>query len=142
MSKQAAFTFARTQISGGEDDASGEPLRLKGDGTTGSLRVNLWVWDTDTLGWVKMTQPIASSSDLASTMSDLEKALVSNYWKDQRFDYTSGSLDYKGMNTTHKADTTATTWYIQKFTWAGDNIVRIEGPLVGSWDGRAALAWA
>jgi len=65
----------------------------------------------------------------------------STYWKDQRYDYTSGNLDYKGSNVTHDAATDAETWYIWKYTWNGDNVERIEGPLIGAWDNRATLDW-
>ncbi len=69
------------------------------------------------------------------TKGDLE------LWLDQRFDYTSGSLDYKGVNETHKALITDTDWYVWKYTWSSGNCTRIEGPLKGSWQGRAALSW-
>ena len=62
-------------------------------------------------------------------------------WKDQRFDYTSGDLDYKGFNTRHKAATTRDDWHIWKYTWTDGNCVRIEGPLIGVWDNRATMAW-
>jgi hypothetical protein len=61
--------------------------------------------------------------------------------KDQRQDYTSGEMDYRGTNAIHKAATTATTWQITKYTWVSSNCTRVEGPLEGSWDGRAALSW-
>lgn len=65
-----------------------------------------------------------------------------SYWKDQRFDWTSGNLDYKAFNATHKAATSDATWYIWKYTYSAGNLTRTEGPLEGSYDGRAALAWA
>jgi len=66
---------------------------------------------------------------------------VSHNITDQRFDYTSGNLDYRGLNVVHDEETSATTWYIWKYTWVGVNCTRAEGPLVGSWDGRASLSW-
>jgi hypothetical protein len=63
-------------------------------------------------------------------------------WKDQLFDYNiGGELIYKGANTVHDADIEATTWAVWKFTYVGGDVTRIEGPLIGSWDGRTALAW-
>jgi len=108
-----------------------------------TVRVGLYVWDSDGLTWVKMVQPSISvdADDLTVTMGDVEKLLANNYWKDARFDYTSGDLDYKGLNTTHKAATSATSWYVWKFTYSGGELVRMEGPLTGSWDNRASLAW-
>ena len=63
------------------------------------------------------------------------------YWKDQRFDYGSGDLDYKGIHFMHDAGGTDESWHIWKYSWSGGNLVRIEGPLVGTWTGRAALGW-
>lgn len=62
-------------------------------------------------------------------------------WKETRLDFTSGSLDYRGLNANHGAATSLETWQVWKFTWSGGNLVRIEGPLQGSWDGRADLSW-
>jgi len=63
-------------------------------------------------------------------------------WRDKRYDYTSGNMDYMGVNTYHAAATTDTDWEIWKFTYDVDkNTVRIQGPLQGSWDNRAALGW-
>ena len=65
------------------------------------------------------------------------------YWKDQRFDYTSGDLDYKGLSTTHKAALDAgDLWYVWKYTWVGVNCTRIEGPIICNWDDRDTEAWA
>lgn len=64
-------------------------------------------------------------------------------WYDQRMDYTTGDLDYKGVSMTHKADVGDDVWWIWKYTWdATPNCTRIEGPLLGNWTGRAGLAWA
>jgi len=64
-------------------------------------------------------------------------------WLDQRMDYTSGDLDYRGITEAHKASEGASVWWIWKYTWdAGSNCTRIEGPLLGSWTDRASLAWA
>lgn len=55
MGNEGALSIERTMLQGGVDDAAGTPARLKVDGTTGSLRVNLWVWDTVGLEWVKQS---------------------------------------------------------------------------------------
>ena len=107
------------------------PTDIKMDPVSFALYTGMWVWNSSTLIWEKMTQPIAY------TQGDLDA-----YWKDQRLDYTSGDLDYKGANTVHKASEGATDWEVWKYTWVGVNCTRIEGPLDGSWTGRAALAWA
>ena len=66
---------------------------------------------------------------------------ISSNFTDHRLDNTSGELDYEGLNVVHNEATTATTWLIWKYTWDGASCTRIEGPLIGSWDGRASLAW-
>lgn len=77
-----------------------------------------------------------------SSTGELSVYKQNNYWKDQRFDYTSGDLDYKGLSQIHKAATDiGDLWWIWKYTWSGANLVRIEGPLNGVWDSRAALGW-
>ena len=71
-----------------------------------------------------------------------EDGVASDSWKDQKFDYTSGDLDYKGLSVTHNAATDAgDLWSIWKYTWVGDNPTRIEGPIIGNWDDRAGLSW-
>lgn len=60
---------------------------------------------------------------------------------DTRMEYSSGDLIYRGLHATHKAATSDTSWLIFKYTWSGEDLVRIEGPLSGSWDNRASLAW-
>jgi hypothetical protein len=80
--------------------------------------------------------------DLTVTTGDLEKLLSGSYWLDTRIDDTSGNVDYKGVNTVHKATEATATWRIWKFSdYSGGIARRKEGPLVGSWTGRAALAW-
>ncbi|OEU68401.1 MAG: hypothetical protein BBJ57_02230 [Desulfobacterales bacterium PC51MH44] len=109
-------------------DSDDTPMDLFLDADTKSLRVNLWVYDTETTSWVRMLQPDVSLS---------EGVLV----RDARHDYSSGDLVYRGINGTHNAATAATTWKIWKYTYGADGIDRIEGPLDGSWNGRAGLSW-
>jgi len=72
---------------------------------------------------------------------DFENYLGSQEWLDRRYDYTSGNLDYLGKNVAI-AGTTSDDWQIFKFTYDGSgNVTRMQGPLVGTWDGRAALGW-
>lgn len=127
-----------------EDSGDTSNFMLLGDPTSKSMRVNLWVWDTGTTAWVRMVQPSMNvdADDLTITMGDVEKLLSRNYWKDKRLEYSAGDLIYKGFNTSHGAATDAATWYIWKHTWSAGDLTRIEGPLIGTWDGRADLAWS
>lgn len=63
------------------------------------------------------------------------------WWKDQRFDYTDSKLIYKGVHRLHDAADTDAEWAIWKYTYTDANVVRIEGPLDGTWNGRASLPW-
>ena len=65
-------------------------------------------------------------------------------WKDQRFEYASDDLIYIGRSLIHKAATDDTTaWWVWKYSYDGSsNLVRIEGPLPGSWDNRTSLGWS
>ena len=56
---------------------------------------------------------------------------------------TSGNVDYRAVTESHKAEVGDDVWWIWKYTWdATPSCTRVEGPLLGSWTGRAALAWA
>lgn len=63
------------------------------------------------------------------------------WWKDQRLEYSSGNIIYRGVHRLHDADAGDAEWAIWKFTYDGTDITRIEGPLTGTWTGRASLAW-
>ena len=64
-------------------------------------------------------------------------------WLDLRLDFTSGNLDYKGSSRISVASTSAgDLWYVWKYTWSTGDLVRVQGPIVGNWDDRAALSWA
>lgn len=100
----------------------------------------------DTANWQMIGGLDRVSLEAQELMFDGDHLAVSyvdkaSFYPDQRFDYTSGNLDYKGFNETHKAATDATSWVVWKYTWSSGNLVRIEGPLTGSWDGRASLSW-
>ena len=126
----------------GNDPDTKAPVIAAIDAETKTLRVNNWVHDVDAVAWVRMKQPtLELTGDLTVTMGDVERLLAKDYWKDERLEYSGNNPIYKGLNTTHKAATSATTWYIWKLTWSGSDCVRIEGPLVGAWDSNDGLAW-
>ncbi len=60
---------------------------------------------------------------------------------DIRLEYTSNLIDYRGVHITHDAATDDEEWEVWKYTWSGNDCVRIEGPLIGAWDDRATLDW-
>ena len=73
---------------------------------------------------------------------DTRAVRVTSYrYGDTRIEYTAGVETYLGAHLTQGAATTDSEWYITKFTYDGNDLVRIEGPLDGAWDDRATLAW-
>lgn len=93
-----------------------------------ALKVVLYVWDPDSLDYVRMRQPQISP-------------LADDLPLDTRMEYSGENIIYKGIHATHDAVTSNTSWLVWKFTWSGGNLIRIEGPLEGSWDNRASLGW-
>ena len=126
---------------GALDQDTDEIKPLDMEDITGGLAVIQYVWNTTTLQWEKMVQPMIYADDLTVEMGDIEKLLAANYWKEQRYEFSGNNPIYKGLHTTIGAATSNTNWYIWKFTFTGNNPTRIQGPIVGSWDNRASLGW-
>ena len=110
------------------EETNDKPTDLHGDTTAKAIYVALKVWNPDTLAWERMRQP-----QIAPLADELPL--------DTRMEYSSGDIIYKGIHATHKAAASNASWLIWKYTWTGDDLTRIEGPLEGTWDGRAGLAW-
>jgi len=53
----------------------------------------------------------------------------------------ASQVDFMGYHSSPTALTTEPDWLIFKYTWDGNECVRIQGPLVGAWDNRAVLGW-
>ena len=65
-------------------------------------------------------------------------------WREKRYDYdVSNQKIFTGVHPVHKAAGSDAGWSIWKHTWSATpgNKVRTQGPLSGTWDGRAALDW-
>jgi len=127
---------------GAIDPTTGEIKPVSMADLPGGIAVVQYVWDTTLMQWVKMQQPVLEADDLTVTMGDVEKLLADNYWHDTRYEFAGNNPLYIGKNTTHDESTAAATWFIWKYSFSGNNPTRKEGPLVGSWDGRAGLGWA
>ena len=61
--------------------------------------------------------------------------------KRTKLDFTSGSLDYKGINMKEDALLDDPGWYIWHFVWTSSKLTDIQGPKRGSWNERANLDW-
>ena len=70
-------------------------------------------------------------------------AVLDGIWHDVRIEYdSSGYLLYRGVHDMHNIAITNEDWEIWKYTNdTSGRVTRIEGPLRGSWDGRASLLW-
>jgi len=78
----------------------------------------------------------------AGVLDRAQRIALDAFWGDRRYDYAGGSnVIYVGCNVVHDAAQGDTTWVIWKYTYDGDNVVRTEGPVEGSWTGRADLGW-
>jgi hypothetical protein len=107
-------------------------LNLLGERDIQGLRVVSYVWDTNTLSNVRMTQPLTSAG-----IADLDLATKGIFWAETRIEYSGDNPIYVGYNDTLGAATSDTDWQIKKITYTGSNPTRIQIQLT-SWDLRAA----
>ena len=70
---ESKVSIERTQLAGAVDDVDGVPIHLKADESSGSLRVNLWAWDTKTFRFVR--QPFIDVKKLEQTLDKLTNAV-------------------------------------------------------------------
>ena len=96
------------------------------------MRIVNYVWDTDTLSNVRMTQPLT-----AAGIADLDLAAKNIFWAETRIEYSGDNPIYVGYNETLGAATSATDWQVKKITYTGSNPTRIQIQLT-SWDLRTA----
>ena len=73
-------------------------LELTEDTDITGLHILQWVWDTSTLKWVKMEQPVIEAGDLYVAVDDLEQYTLDQLlqYKIARYD-ASGNPIYVGM---------------------------------------------
>lgn len=128
-----------------------DALLMRTEADMKGLLVSLHVWDTGTGAWVKMVQPTIEAGDLyvavdgvESLLGDIDEHVLNvrracreKFWRDERIEYSGGKLIYLGRNETMNEATSATTWFIRKYTYDGDDVVRIQAQ-VTSWDNRAS----
>lgn len=138
MGEQSALSIERTHLAGAVEDVGGTPTRLKADESTGSLRVGLFVWDTDGLEWVKMTQPA-----LEADLDQVEALLAGSYWQRTfSYAYASDRIKYLCKNTDIDANSTDADWKIWKYS--DSDLPAMEGPRIGAINTEAvidSLAW-
>jgi hypothetical protein len=115
-----------------------DAILIRSEADMKGLLVSNHVWDSDAGAWVKMTQPLISlGGDVHVTMSDVEKAASESYWRDIRMEYSASVIQYRGRHTSLNAATSDTNWFVEKYTWDGNDCTRIQTQ-VTSWDSRAS----
>lgn len=102
------------------------------------------VWNTTTLDWDRMKQPILElTGDLTVTLGDVERLLADQYYKRMKsYAYGSTRIKYVCKNTDIDANETDTDWFCWKYTDAA--APETEGPRQGAVNTEAAvngLSW-
>lgn len=132
-------------VSGAIDDSTAEVIQLYSDGTSKTLRTNNWVWNTTSLAWERMKQPVIElTGDLTVSLGDVERGVTEQYYAREKYYYSSGMPIYICKNTDVDANETDTDWLIWKLNWTSGNMTEKEGPRTGRVDTQvqvAALAW-
>jgi YD repeat-containing protein len=80
---------------------------------------------------------------LAGIRDRLTIAILDGIWHEVRMEYgATGLLVYRGVHEIHDAAITDGNWEVWKYTYdTNGRVTRIEGPVQGTWDGRASIAW-
>lgn len=74
---------------------------------------------------------------VASTATSL---MDGTYYKDCRIAHNANNdVEYLGLHQTMGASTSGTGWVIQKISWSGQNITRVQTTVTGTWDNRVSL---
>lgn len=107
-------------------------LNILGERDVGGLRVVSYVWDTNTLENVRMTQPLD-----AAGIEGVDSATKGIFWEETRIEWSGENPIYVGYNDTLGAATSDTDWQVKKITYSGDNPTRIQIQIT-SWDLRSA----
>lgn len=88
-----------------------------------------YVWDSDGLTPIKMTQQ-------SFNVDDLEALLIGSYFKNVRYDYDSnGNCIYKGMHLTLEASQSDNSWYIIRYDYISGNCTQKRFRIT-SWTNR------
>lgn len=115
------------------DSDTQEIVNLLAEGVVKALRVTGWVWDTDSLSWVRAQQPA-----LASDFNNIEAGVTDSYYKDIRIERSNHLVEYEGKHTSTSASTSDPNWVITKYSYTNYEVTRIQ-KAVGAWDNRGAL---
>ena len=63
------------------------------------------------------------------------------YWREVRRELSDGKLLYLGKHHIRNAALSDSRWEIWRYHYDGEDVIRVEGPIQGSWDGRSHIAW-
>jgi hypothetical protein len=127
----------------GQDAITGshDPVKVTGN----NLHVAQYVWDVNTLSWVKQTGTSggAGTDVTVTNMPSTYPITFPAYSK--RYDQVSTSTAYLG-NAATGASESASVWQIQRLTFSGDN-VNVEwadgnSSFDNNWSNRASLSYS
>lgn len=119
--------FDQRSILGLDENDDVKNIRMEGE----NLKTAGWVWDTDSMDWVRSQQGLTDS-----TATEL---LGDTYYNDYTLAYNaSNNLEYVGYHQTMGASVSGTGWLIQKFIYTGSNVTRIQ-KTTGAWTDRESL---
>jgi 2-keto-3-deoxy-galactonokinase len=120
----------------GKDADTKEVSDIYVDSEKKTLRVSLYVYDTDTLSWVRAQQGITELD--VSALDTIVNTTANTHWSEQRFDFDGGDdIVYIGKHETLNASTSATGWTITKYSYSSNKVSRIQTYNNGTWDNRA-----
>ena len=118
-----------------QGDSSGDVTPSKGDETAFTQHVSLWVYNTGTLEWEKMTQPVVQG-DITAHVDDLEQYTLDKLDQYKLSDYLfSGTDIYLGYLEKDGA------WYIKKIATSTGQVRYIAGGSSYDFSDPAGLSY-
>ena len=102
-----------------------ELVSISADEESKTMGVNLRIWDTDSLEWVRMTRG----------MTDPETPSFAT----NRFEWSGENCTYKGSHADLNASVDDTSWYISKYDYDGNSKVTMIRFSNGAWSNKENL---
>jgi hypothetical protein len=127
----------------GQDAITGsyDPVKVTGS----NLHVAQYVWDTNTLAWVKQTGASGGTGTdvVVTNLPSAYPITFPSYSK--RYDQVDSTTAYLG-NAAVGASESASVWQIQRLTFSGDNVTvqYADGnaSFDNNWSNRASLSYS
>ncbi len=130
-------------VLGAIDKDTGEIRYVGMDEDSRGMHICLWVYDTDTLAWVKMTQPLIDASDSTLYLALDEVEALLTMMTDALGHYQASDIDESGDPAYYGFLDKDGNWYIMEAN-AGSGTYRYEKGSSGyaaAWTGKAGLTY-